>query len=204
LTLKVINIILILYTRIANADSGDHPPPEIYVRFISISFYLILRSSGLDIEEMSNAGSDISSTTSGPPTYTVTSPPPTTKKSGNFSEVTATHTVKPTSDYSAAAKRKKSKEVFNEEADCTVLLKLKEGDEYKLVLNMQQYSPDDITVKLNDRELTILAHEGNTEDFTQRHTIPEGIDLDQLTSSFSADGILVIKAPRLKAKSYKK
>ena len=67
---------------------------------------------------------------------------------------------------------------------------------YKLVLNMQQYSPDDITIKLNDRDLTILAHDGTTEDFMQRHTVPEGIDLEQLTSSFSADGILVIKAPR--------
>merc|ERR1719250_213367 len=30
----------------------------------------------------------------------------------------------------------------------TVLLKVKEGDEYKLALNMQQYSPEDITIKL--------------------------------------------------------
>lgn len=68
-----------------------------------------------------------------------------------------------------------------------------------MVLNMQQYSPDNITVKLNDRDLTIMAHEGNTEDFFQRHKIPEGIDLEQLTSSFSSDGILVVKAPRLKS-----
>ena len=37
------------------------------------------------------------------------------------------------------------------QADCTVLLKLRGGDEYKLVLNMQQYKPENITVKLNDR-----------------------------------------------------
>jgi hypothetical protein len=30
------------------------------------------------------------------------------------------------------------------------------------------------------------------------HNVPDGIDLDQLTSSFSADGVLVIKAPRKK------
>merc|ERR1719411_1612476 len=33
--------------------------------------------------------------------------------------------------------------------------KVKEGDEYKLALNMQQYSPEDITIKLNGQELTI-------------------------------------------------
>ncbi len=35
------------------------------------------------------------------------------------------------------------------------------------------------------------------DDFVQRHLVPEGIDLDGLTSTFSADGILVIKAPRI-------
>merc|ERR1712107_755676 len=33
----------------------------------------------------------------------------------------------------------------------------KEGSDYKLALNMQQYSPDDITIKLNGRTLTIEA-----------------------------------------------
>merc|ERR1712088_461375 len=31
------------------------------------------------------------------------------------------------------------------------------GTDYKLALNMQQYSPDDITIKLNGRTLTIEA-----------------------------------------------
>ena len=69
-----------------------------------------------------------------------------------------------------------------EEADCSVLLKLKKGDEYKLVLNMQAYSPDKITVKLNGQELSILAAgaDGTTDDFKQTHVVPEGIDLDQI------------------------
>merc|ERR1719479_54882 len=41
--------------------------------------------------------------------------------------------------------------------EATVLLKVKEGEEYKLALNMQQYSPEDITIKLNGQELTIGA-----------------------------------------------
>merc|ERR1711983_487444 len=85
-----------------------------------------------------------------------------------------------------------------QEADCSVLLKLKKGDEYKLVLNMQNYNPENITVKLNGNELTVLATAapGSTDDFKQTHVVPEGIDLDQMSSSFSADGVLVVKAPR--------
>ena len=98
-------------------------------------------------------------------------------------------TVQPTPDFKP-----------QQEADCSVLLKLKKGDEYKLVLNMQAYSPDKITVKLNGQELTIMAAgaDGTTDDFKQTHVVPEGIDLDQMSSSFSADGVLVVKAPKTK------
>jgi HSP20 family molecular chaperone IbpA len=80
-------------------------------------------------------------------------------------------------------------------AQAPVLLKVKEGDEYKLALNMQQYSPDDITIKLNGQELTVEAV-GQGEQFHQKHIIPDTIDLDALSSSFSSDGVLVIKAPK--------
>merc|ERR1719450_1408783 len=51
------------------------------------------------------------------------------------------HKVSGAADYTAPAP--------NQTAEATVLLKVKDGDEYKLALNMQQYSPDDITIKLN-------------------------------------------------------
>ncbi len=62
------------------------------------------------------------------------------------------------------------------------------------------FSPENITVKLNGQELTVsaVASPGSTDDFKQTHKVPEGIDLDQMTSSFSADGVLVIKAPKKK------
>jgi HSP20 family molecular chaperone IbpA len=102
-----------------------------------------------------------------------------------------TYSVKPTADF---------KTVSDPQADHTVLLKLREGDEYKLVLNMQNYRPENIVVKLNDeREISVTALAGDkSEDFMQRHTVPEGIDTEKMSSSFSADGILVIKAPRKK------
>merc|ERR1739836_324902 len=80
-------------------------------------------------------------------------------------------------------------------AEATVLLKVKEGDEYKLALNMQQYSPEDITIKLNGQELTIEAA-AHGEKFNQKHIIPDNINLDAMSSSFSSDGVLVVKAPK--------
>merc|ERR1719410_2928215 len=130
----------------------------------------------LDIEELSTAGTDIT----GPPEYTVTSPRPSVVAGNVAGEMK--HRVQAAADYKAADS--------------------KEGDQYKLVLNMQSYSPENITVKLNDDAsvLTVsaTAGAGSTDDFKQTHKVPPGIDLDQMTSSFSSDGILVIKAPRKK------
>jgi len=62
----------------------------------------------------------------GPPEYTVTSPRPSVVTGNLAGEMK--HRVQAAADYKAADSK---------EADHTVLLKLKEGDEYKLVLNMQ-------------------------------------------------------------------
>ena len=50
-------------------------------------------------------------------------------------------------------------------------MQVREGDEYKLLLNMQNYRPENITVKLSDeRELSITALAGDkSEDFCQRN-----------------------------------
>merc|ERR1711983_627320 len=135
--------------------------------------------AGVDFEELSTAGTEFS----GPPSYTVTSPRPSVDNTASGMKFKG----QPTPDFKP-----------QQEADCSVLLKLKKGDEYKLVLNMQAYKPENITVKLNGQELTILASggEGSTDDFKQTHVVPDGIDLDQMSSSFSADGVLVVKAPR--------
>ena len=113
------------------------------------------------------------------PEYTVTSPPMSPPPEMN-------HKVQKTEDYVPAA---------TQTAEATVLLKVKEGDEYKLALNMQQYSPEDITIKLNGQELTIGAN-AHGEQFKQSHVIPDNINLDEMSSSFSSDGVLVVKAPK--------
>jgi len=134
---------------------------------------------GMSIEEMSSAPLSKKSTTDTP--YTVTSPPMSPPAERE-------HRVGAASDYVPPAKN-----VDN----TSVLLQFKEGSDYKIALNMQQYGPDDITIKLNGQELTVEA-KANGEHFKQRHIIPENIDLDEMTSSFSSDGVLVIKAPKKK------
>merc|ERR1719328_754187 len=119
----------------------------------------MMMGKGLDIEELSTAGTDVT----GPPAYTVTSPRPSVASPPTASEMS--HLVQAAADY------KKKSAADTQEADHTVLLKLKQGDEYKLVLNMQQYSPENITVKLNDDAslLTVLATapSGSVDDFKQ-------------------------------------
>merc|ERR1719266_2788587 len=114
------------------------------------------------------------------PEYTVTSPP-MSPPPGAGPAPELSHRVTKTEDYTPAA---------TQSAEATVLLKVKEGDEYKLALNMQQYSPEDITIKLNGQELTIEA-KGHGEQFKQSHVIPDNINLDAMSSSFSSDGVLV-------------
>jgi len=97
------------------------------------------------------------------------------------------HKVQKTEDYVPPS--------TSQTAEATVLLKVKEGDEYKLALNMQQYSPEDITIKLNGQELTVEAA-AHGEKFKQKHIIPDNINLDEMSSSFSSDGVLVVKAPK--------
>jgi len=140
--------------------------------------------SGLSFEEMSSMP-PTAAPMSAKPDYTVTSPPMSPPMSPPPPAETS-HKVKQTEDY---------KPMNKESVDDTVLVKVKDGDEYKLVLNMQQYSPEEISIKLNGNELMVEAgHSG--EEFKQKHVIPENIDLDLMSSSFSSDGILVIKAPK--------
>merc|ERR1712243_289836 len=96
---------------------------------------------GLSFQEMPSMPASTAHSM-GAPEYTVTSPP----MSPPPPEMN--HKVQKTEDYVPPT---------TQTAEATVLLKVKEGDEYKLALNMQQYSPEDITIKLNGNELAIEA-----------------------------------------------
>jgi len=135
---------------------------------------------GLSFEEMASMP-PTASTAGDKPEYTVTSPPMSPPPPQEMN-----HKVEQTEDYVPPT---------TQTAEATVLLKVKEGDEYKLALNMQQFTPEDITIKLNGCELSIEAANGG-ESFQQKHIIPDNINLDAMSSSFSSDGVLVIKAPK--------
>merc|ERR1712107_792597 len=79
---------------------------------------------GMTIEEMPSAASTPAPASETP--YTVTSP-----------MSPRTHKVGASEDYKAPSAT---------DSDTSVLLQYKEGSDYKLALNMQQYSPDDITI----------------------------------------------------------
>merc|ERR1711970_101153 len=134
---------------------------------------------GLSFQEMPSMPASAAPSMGAPDEYTVTSPPMSPPPEMN-------HKVQKTEDYVPPT---------TQTAEATVLLKVKEGGEYKLALNMQQYSPEDITIKLNGNELAIEAA-GHGEQFKQKHIIPDNINLDAMSSSFSSDGVLVIKAPK--------
>merc|ERR1712008_325495 len=95
---------------------------------------------GLSFQEMPSMPASAAPSVAAPE-YTVTSPP----MSPPPPEMS--HKVQKTEDYVPPT---------TQTAEATVLLKVKEGSEYKLALNMQ-YSPEDITIKLNGNELVIEA-----------------------------------------------
>ncbi|XP_022314563.2 heat shock protein hsp-16.2-like [Crassostrea virginica] len=72
----------------------------------------------------------------------------------------------------------------------------------KVKLHVQQFKPEDITVKIENNKLTICGkHEKKTDEghsyfaqeFVQQYTIPEGIDQDSIISTFSDEGVLFIQ-----------
>merc|ERR1719381_311631 len=100
---------------------------------------------GLSFEEMPSMP-PTASTAGGKPEYTVTSPPMSPPPPEEMN-----HKVEQTEDYVPPT---------TQTAEATVLLKVKDGNEYKLALNMQQFTPEDIPIKLNGNELTIEAANG--------------------------------------------
>nr|XP_033323498.1 protein lethal(2)essential for life-like [Megalopta genalis] len=77
-------------------------------------------------------------------------------------------------------------------------------DKFQVVLDVQQFKPDEINVKVVDRSVVVEAKHEEKQDehgwisrqFTRRYIIPEQCNIDELTSSLSSDGVLSITAPR--------
>lgn len=77
-------------------------------------------------------------------------------------------------------------------------------DKFQVILDVQQFKPEEINVKVVDKFVVVEAKHEEKQDehgwisrqFVRKYMIPEQCDIDQVTSSLSSDGILTITAPR--------
>lgn len=74
----------------------------------------------------------------------------------------------------------------------------------QVILDVQQFSPDEITVKTVDNHVVVEAKHEEKQDehgyisrhFVRRYVLPPSHDLVNITSTLSSDGVLTITAPK--------
>ncbi|XP_031836308.1 protein lethal(2)essential for life [Nomia melanderi] len=77
-------------------------------------------------------------------------------------------------------------------------------DKFQVVLDVQQFKPEEISVKVVDKAVVVEGKHEEKQDehgwisrqFTRKYIIPEQCDINEVTSSLSSDGVLSITAPR--------
>ncbi|XP_047004601.1 alpha-crystallin A chain-like [Schistocerca americana] len=75
---------------------------------------------------------------------------------------------------------------------------------HKVSLDVQQFRPDEISVKKIDDFVVVEGKHDERKDghgyvsrqFTRRYRLPDDIEVDQMVSKLSADGVLTITAPK--------
>lgn len=76
-------------------------------------------------------------------------------------------------------------------------------DGFQVCMDVQQFQPNEITVKTVDNSVVIEGKHEERQDehgyisrqFTRRYTLPKGYDANNISSELSSDGVLTIKAP---------
>uniref|UniRef100_D3TRY7 Crystallin alpha B n=1 Tax=Glossina morsitans morsitans TaxID=37546 RepID=D3TRY7_GLOMM len=79
-------------------------------------------------------------------------------------------------------------------------------EKFEVILDVQQFSPNEITVKVTDRSVVVEAKHEEKQDehgyvsrqFTRRYMLPNDVNPDNVTSSLSSDGLLTVTAPMKK------
>ncbi|XP_071576741.1 protein lethal(2)essential for life-like [Temnothorax nylanderi] len=77
-------------------------------------------------------------------------------------------------------------------------------DDFQVVLDVQQFKPEEISVKIVDDHLVVEAKHEDRQDrhgwvsrqFVRRYPLPQDIDVDNMTSKLSSDGLLTLVAPK--------
>lgn len=85
-----------------------------------------------------------------------------------------------------------------------ILSKLTALSDPQVILDVQQFSPDEITVKTVDNHVVVEAKHEEKQDehgyisrhFVRRYVLPPSHDLVNITSTLSSDGVLTITAPK--------
>ncbi|KAL4705580.1 hypothetical protein ACJJTC_006908 [Scirpophaga incertulas] len=84
-------------------------------------------------------------------------------------------------------------------------------DKFQIILDIQNFEPHEISVKLANNEVIIEGNHGEREDafgcisrsFKRRYLLPQDCLNDSVESSVSSDGILVVTCLKNKTKEYK-
>lgn len=79
-----------------------------------------------------------------------------------------------------------------------------DGDKFQVLLDVNQFTPDELTVKTVDQSIVVHGkhqekvdeHGLISREFTRRYVLPDGIEPEAIVSSLSHDGILTIEAPK--------
>lgn len=81
-------------------------------------------------------------------------------------------------------------------------------NKFEVSLDVQQFAPEEITVKASGKNTIVVEgkHEEKQDEhgyisrqFVRRYVLPEGHDIEKVSSNLSSDGILTITAPKLEA-----
>jgi crystallin, alpha B len=79
-------------------------------------------------------------------------------------------------------------------------------DKFQVCLDVQQFAPNEITVKTVGNQIVIEGKHEEKEDehgyisrqFVRKYVLPEGHNIEDVISSLSSDGVLSITAPKKK------
>lgn len=78
-------------------------------------------------------------------------------------------------------------------------------DGFKVTIDVQNFKPEEINVKAVDNAVIIEGKHEERKDnegfisrhFTRRYELPKGIDMQQIESTLSTDGVLTLQAPKI-------
>lgn len=81
----------------------------------------------------------------------------------------------------------------------------RDENKYQVIVDVQQFAPEEITVRTDDKSITVEGKHHQRQDrhgyvsrqFMRRYVLPKGYDIGHVKPSLSSDGILTITAPRL-------